>query len=435
MLRRPRRDGWFVQRGYSHIDRPLSFDAAEKLVKNAKRVEQNVFFPFLGYTDRKRRFGIDKSPSSKSIPRKNRPKIIKFKDRELKYASHRDSYIYSYYAHILSEKYEKFLKSNNLEDCVVGYRSGLGSNIDIAASAFAEIEARKECTALCFDIKDFFPSIPHKPLKMNLSRILGVELLSPDWYKLYRSLTRYTWIDIDKLYFMCLIDPKIHVPNPLCNDPSSLLSDFRSLGMIKGNKAASGIPQGSPISAIFANIVMCEFDIAIKKWSDSNNAAYFRYSDDILLIANREQAREAEVLVENALSIHTSTLKISVDKTERSSFWRNERGLTADMPMTYLGFTFDGQSVRLRDRTLSRYYRRMTYATRGTAKSARLALKKGGKPAPFRRSLFADFTHLGNSNFYSYSKKAQNTFGGKAIRRQLRNHFKVLMRKLNNRGR
>jgi len=434
MARRERRDGWFLQRGYPHLDRPLHFNAADALVKDQQRIGKLAFFPFLGYIDRKRKFGSDNTLSL--IPKRDRPKIIKIKNRDLKYASHRDAYIYSYYAKVLSVSYEDYLRSNGLDGCVVGYRSGLGSNIDIAATAFAEIEARGTCTALCFDIKDFFPSIPHKILKFNLSTVLGCGLLSKDWYNVFRSMTRFSWIDIDQLFFWCLIDPR-EAPNPICNDPASLLEDLRRAGMIRRNpKSDRGIPQGAPISAIFANVAMLEFDRAMQTWAVQNGATYMRYSDDILVICDTSLRTAAESEVEKNMTAQGGCLDISPDKTERCAFDKSGGTLTSDCPLTYLGFTFDGQTVRLRDRTLSRYYRRMTYATRGTNRRALAAFKAGiGPAAPYRRKLYQDFSHLGSSNFYTYAKRAHNKFEFSLIKRQLRRHFRILLRKLNNHGR
>ena len=50
------------------------------------------------------------------------------------------------------------------------------------------------------------------------------------------------------------------------------------------NNEYRGIPQGSPISDIIANMYMLDFDQAVKNLSDKRDWYYRRYSDDILLI-------------------------------------------------------------------------------------------------------------------------------------------------------
>jgi hypothetical protein len=368
------------------------------------------------------------------LPKKSRPKVIKYKDRDLKYASHRDAQVYAYYANDLSGAYENLLAREKLGQAVVGYRSGLGSNVDTAARAFSEISARGECVALCFDLKNFFPTIPHRVLKFNLSEVLGVNLLPKDWYNLFRSMSRFSWIDIEQLFFWCLIDPKVHLPRPLCADPAVLLEDLRSNNMIHFNRLKCGIPQGAPISALLANVAMLQFDRKLARWAEQTSSVYMRYSDDILVITEPDREDEAHRLVKQAVAEQDGCMQLSDEKTEICTFTENGTTQTSTKPLTYLGFTFDGANVRLRDRTLSRYYRRMTYATRGTAKAARQAIKTGGSGAAYKRRLFTDFTHLGNANFYRYATKAQSKFGGVAIRKQLKRHFVILLRKLENRG-
>jgi hypothetical protein len=179
---------------------------------------------------------------------------------------------------------------------------------------------------------------------------------------------------------------------------------------------------------------MLNFDREVEAWAKATSSTYLRYSDDILVITDADLQAEASDLVTSALAKQDGCMSISEEKTEVSRFEVLAGNQVTTKPLTYLGFTFDGTLVRLRDRTLSRFYRRMTYATRGTAKRARQAAKQGGVGQPFRRQLFRDFSHLGRANFYGYATRAQAKFGGTAIRRQLRNHFKVLLRKLMNRG-
>lgn len=124
-------------------------------------------------------------------------------------------------------------------------------------------------------------------------------------------------------------------------------------------------------------------------------------------------------------------IKISEEKTETSLFQRKGGIISCDRPITYLGFTFDGQRVTLKGRTLSRYYRRMSYATRRAAASA----KNQGSQEVFKRTLYRDFTHLGTDNFYAYARRSAKILNDQSPKRQLRRHFRILHRKLNNGGR
>lgn len=245
-------------------------------------------------------------------------------------------------------------------------------------------------------------------------------------------MTKYSVVSLESLCSHFGYDQK-NVPHPLIADKARAMDELRNGGLINVNRKPHGIPQGSPISAVFANVSMIEFDAALLAWAESTSSEYMRYSDDILIITDKKNEAAALLTVSNAAKAIGSGLIINKEKTEISRFSRYETEIRADLPLTYLGFTFDGINVSLRHRTISRYYRRMTYATRGSVRGAR---KAGQLPADaFRRSLFRDFSHLGRSNFYSYAKKADNKFFRSIVKRQLRRHFLILLRKLEQRGR
>jgi hypothetical protein len=421
-------EGWFRPRGYSHFDHPLSFDAALKLAASPSNVEKHSFLPLVSFTDVKRQFRTDNSDLS--IPGKLRPKIVKSKKRDLRYASHHDSAIYAYYAYLLQTHYEALLQREGLSSCVIGYRGGLGSNIDLAASAFAEIAHRGNVTALCFDIENFFPSISHKILKLSLQQILGVDALSGDWYAVFKNACRYSHIELKALGQLEGFDPE-NPPFPLVDDIPAAMKRCRNAKIVKRNQLDCDVPQGTPISAVFANASMLEFDRAVQTWANECGGSYRRYSDDIMLLIPPKLQAEAQKVISNQAAL--IGLTINADKTEVSRFSMINDEQISDSQITYLGFTFDGRHVGLRARTLSRYYRRMTYATRRVVRSAGKAGQQAD--AAFKRSLFRDFTHLGRRNFYSYAKRADSKFAGSIVKRQLRRHFQILLRKLKNRGR
>lgn len=419
--------GWYRSRGYSHLDHPISYIAAKKLVTDPNRVSKHSFLPLIGFTDQKRQFKTDNSDLT--VPRKKRSKIVKIKKRELRYASHRDSAIYSYYAFKLQRKYDDFLKQNNIDNSVIGYRSGLGSNIDLAADAFEEISCRGKVTALCFDIKNFFPTISHKALKKSLEKVLNVDKLSDDWYAVYRNVCKYAYIDLEDLAKTEGFNSK-SVPFPLVDKIPNAMKRARTNKTIQPNNSEIGIPQGTAISAVFANISMLEFDLAVNKWALKNNASYRRYSDDIMLLVAPKLRSVAQSMIDK--NIKKPSLEINANKTEISEFSNNTNRQTCDTPITYLGFTYDGLQVSLRSRTISRFYRRMTYASRGAIRAA----GKSGITAKdiYKRKLYKDFTHLGKRNFYSYAKRADSKFSNSVAKKQLRKHYQILQRKLDNRG-
>jgi RNA-directed DNA polymerase len=204
--------GWFGSRSYNHLDYPLGFSAAQKLVIDPAKVAKRQFLPLIGYTEERRRYRTDNS--DRTIRRKLRPIKVSVKKREIRYASHGDAAVYQYYAWRISEPYDVFLKAAGLDDCVIGYRSGKGSNVDMAAEAFSEISVRGDVTALCFDIEDFFPSIRHEDLKRGLLTLIESPQLPSDWYQVFRSIAKYSWIEIEELARIEGFNPK-EPPFPL----------------------------------------------------------------------------------------------------------------------------------------------------------------------------------------------------------------------------
>ena len=424
-------DGWFKPRTYTHLDYPKTFEQANALVKDVTRLISHSVLPFLAYIDEKRRYQTDNS--DRTIAKRLRPRMWSVKSRDIMYASHADSAIFAFYAMQLQSCYEKQLNDQLIDKNVTGYRSGKGSNIDFAAEAFSELTARGSATAICCDISDFFPSIQHDNLKRQLQNVLDTDPLPDVWYKIFRRMTKYSYINIDKLYSVEGINSK-NVPRPLVSDIQLALNRFRSAKIVITNYKSHGIPQGSPISAVLANISMLEFDKRVAFWADQNGSFYRRYSDDILLIVEPCLEVDGIEMIVNSANSSALQLKVNPGKTEISRFDLSTKGkVVVDRPFTYLGFTFDGRNVSLRARTLSRYYRRMTYATRSASKNA---LKSGSKVSKtFKRTLISDFTHLGSANLYSYARRVDSKMVNAVAKRQLRKHFQIMLRKILYKGR
>jgi hypothetical protein len=423
MKKKPRLDGWYVKKFFPHFDQPLEFETAKSRVEDEAWVASRSFWPFLGFEDRKRRF--------RTI---NGERVADTKSRPIKYCSHVDGYVFAYHANLLQTAYEKYISGTKFGPSVIGYRRGIGTNIDMAHAAFVEVARRRRAAAICLDIKSFFDNIDHRLLKKNIELVLGVDRLSPSWFSVYRAMTRYAWVDAEQVQKRLEIDPS-KPPRPLCS-----ATDFRQKvrgdggafsRLISINEDRHGIPQGSPISSVFSNVFMIGFDNAVYTYVTKLGGSYRRYSDDIMIIcAPRYQSRVVN-FVRQEIGKLGDEIKLSEDKTEISIFERKRKVNSCDRPITYLGFTFDGRRILLRGRTLSRYYRRMSYATRHAAIKA----DSEGSASVYKRKLYRDFSHLGTDNFYSYAKRSARTFGDATPTLQLRRHFSILHRKLNNEGR
>lgn len=410
----PRQGGWYRRKSFAHFDRPLPYEAARDYVQNPKEVSRHPFWPFIAFEDTKRRF--------RTIDGKH---VFDNKIRPLKYCAHRDGYVFAYYAYRLCAKYEEFIRNKSFSSAVIGYRAGKGTNITMAYAAFEAISKRKSCHAICIDIKSFFDNLDHATLKRNLLAVLGKKRLDEDWFKVFKAMTRYAWVDSIDLSNR-LGYPENDPPRPLCS-AAEFRSKVRSKSggdIIKVNKAPYGIPQGSPLSSVLSNIHMLEFDERLNEYVRKNNGVYWRYSDDILVICRPDVSSRIQSRIKSEIGRLGGKLEISEEKTELSHFERRDSYLVCDRPVTYLGFTFDGARILLRGRTLSRFYRRLTYAARHNAVAARLA----GAKKPHKRKLYREFSHLGQSNFYAYAKRASIVFKDKTPKRQLRKHKHIIHR-------
>ena len=416
-------DGWYKKKSYSHFDISQPYNEALLIVSDPDRVSRHSFFPFIGYIDKKRRFRREKDPSG-LLSRKARKTVVSIKERELKYCSHVDGYIHSYYANIATNLYEKYLEKSGFSSSILGYRRGIGTNIHMANSAFQEISAKGNCSVIALDIKKFFDSIDHFVLKKNLQIILNIDRLNPDWFAVYKSMTKFSSVELEKAINTLGINAK-KLPKPLCS-----IADFdqkiRKQKLIETNKNRWGIPQGSPISAVFSNIYMIEFDKKIFEYTRSIDASYRRYSDDILIVCPTDERDNVINFIKSTISVLGTSLSISDEKTEISDFSVSNGVQTANKPIGYLGFTFNGKNAQLRHGTISRYYRRMTYSARSAVNTA----NKNKASRVFARKLLKDFSHLGKANLYTYVRRASEILKDDYPKRQLRRHMIVLKRKI-----
>src|SRR5690606_19582893 len=91
------------------------------------------------------------------------------------------------------------------------------------------------------------------------------------------------------------------------------------------NGKPCGFPQGLPISSTLANLYLLKFDEGIiKNVVEKHNGYYRRYSDDIIVVIDRENMVEVEEYI--TTSIEDYKLKISEDKTERYIFEKKTAG-------------------------------------------------------------------------------------------------------------
>lgn len=412
---------WFKPRGYIHFDLPVSKRKAEKIVTSPEEIKKHAFYPFISYEIK-----------TKKIANKN---ILQKKDkkRKIQYASHIDSHIYKFYSGILDNKYEDIIKYQGISDSILAFRKNLKkSNIDFADEAFEKIVEKKNCVAITIDIEKFFDNLDHSLLKKAWCAILGVNCLPPDHYLVFKSLTRYSYVERDILYKEFGISK--HNPRKrgrrkrVCN-ADEFRERVRGKGMIKINLEKKGIPQGSPISGLLSNIYMNKFDLTILKSIKEKGGYYFRYCDDILCIVSCKEEKEIEEII--AKEIAKINLEINRDKKKLSFFSLKNKEIQCDNPLQYLGLVFDGKRKLIRSTTLARFSKKMKSGVR----NAKLAyqkrnLKRSEKDLHlhniYKKKLYERYSHLGKTNFIRYGLKCARKMKSNAIKKQLKPLWKRL---------
>jgi len=221
-----------------------------------------------------------------------------------------------------------------------------------------------------------------------------------------------------------------------------------------------GIPQGSPISSILANLYLIDFDLLVNNEIIDIYGIYRRYSDDIVIVC--KECYKDYVINYISKQLENYRLEIQKKKTNVYLFKRDQDNkykcfkilqngnLSSRRRFEYLGFEFDGDNTYLKSSSLSKYYGRMKKAINRGAFYAKYSKYKSGHGKIFRRRLYKRFSYLGAKrrmiwvqdkiipgkwikrkkhnwgNFLTYAYMANFNIKNSKIRGQLKNHWKKL---------
>ena len=403
------------KQGYKHFDAPLKSKDCERLVSDPDAVSKHAFFPFLRLDivrPRIKRLATGKLQKSSKV-------------RDIRYASHADAAIYAYYNFVLAELYERALALEGLQENVIAFRQLGKSNVEFAKEAFDWVAANTPCTALGFDVKDFFGSLDHALLKSAWAGLLGEAALPSDHYAVYRSLTRHASVElIEARKALGISRSALEKKEKIC-EAVEFRSSIRAAGLIQVNGSGKGIPQGSPMSALLSNVYMLSFDKEMSEAARFVGGYYRRYCDDILVVVKAEHVTDFKQLVEDKLAALRLTMQSA--KTLECTF-----APLADKPLQYLGLVFDGNRILLRSSGVARYYKKMRAGVRQYTKAKTM---DGGTPLAVQRQkrLLRQYTEHApefQRSYPSYVKRVSAATGSPAILQQLRRHrrrFKRLM--------
>ncbi|MCT1525653.1 antiviral reverse transcriptase Drt2 [Sphingobacterium hotanense] len=469
------------EKRYKHFDHRFDFSKHNEKIRDLvrdpklKRISTHAFLPFVKILIKTPRYKYNETASEYALETKIRP---------ISYASHFDSYIYSFFAFALNERYQSYIHRKGFESCVLAYRSDMEGecNIQFAKKAFDSIDSMMkkegECTAIALDIKGYFDNIDHSILKEKWCKVISVQHLPIDQYNLFKSLTQYAYVnqasllkhfkvDLNKVkQYRTLLDL---IPDAI--DRKSFREKFellRKKKLVTSNRPKTdkvshklkfkGIPQGSPMSSILSNIYLIDFDEWLYNRGDEVGFKYFRYCDDLLIVCKTKDTDKIISDLKNELS-KKYDLPIQDKKTEIILFKSNKNKVihgfnqkktnlhSSTQPedrlyknLQYLGFEYNGRNVYIRPGSLSRYFRKM----KGRIKKTMMMAygKKSQENYLRKRQLYERYSHFGERNFITYAQNAaretyrnsngvlKQGFNSVSIKRQLAAHFAILQKDL-----
>jgi len=376
-------------RPYRHFDVRISLDELESNIpkvipylKNPANLKTYSFLPFLRRDKKVRRFTkiVDSDTGKKSVK-------ITQKLRPIMYASHQDACVYGFYAYILKQEHNRLLIELGLENSVIAYRKipridqpdRNKSNINFAKDVYDVINAQTYASVLCIDIENFFGSMSHKAIKIKWAQLLNLNELPIGHKIVFDSITKYRYIFLYEVLIKLGFGKVVHgkfVYNKkvkrvgMIANPKIYNQQINNKNYIHKNRKLVGIPQGSPISDIIANVYLLEFDSTINNYlAQFKGAIYRRYSDDILVICPQAEAINTYHYISNLLSVEG--LSINGTKTELFFINRLKREFLDKTSLIvknynknkqtaqYLGFEFDLTGIHIRSGTIANHYRKL----------------------------------------------------------------------------
>lgn len=420
------------RRYYAHFDYRTDLARCWDYISDPARVAAHSFYPFIHYQQKFKRF----------VHGQRQDKV-----RDICYAAHIDRCIFQYYSFLLGELYNRRAAALGIDQAAVAYRNNQRgkSNIDFAAAAFRFLVNSDQAQVMVGDFSHFFDNLDHAYLKKQWCSLLEVERLPADHWAVYKNVTKYSYMELTDLLTLNSLENNREGLRQL-NRRAKVLPALQlreNKGLLHKNNGV-GIPQGSPISGLLANMYMLEADQRLQAQVSALGGLYMRYSDDFIIIlpglTTTEAARQFRQVA--ALLNSFPGLTLQPDKTQ---YFRYEAGRitncgaqidpaanAANPWLCFLGFSFDGQRVNLRDKTLSKFYYRMRKKARTIAASEGYTWK-GHKIS--MKNLYKTYSvrgmRQGPGNFLTYARRASRGLAANRlpedIRRRVlrRNMFKV----------
>lgn len=471
----------YKNKHYTHFDSRIKFEKKtlpleyKNKIENKNWIVKHGFYPFVQYEQRNYKYPFCKEHKD-------------YKSRTIMYCSHIDRFIYQYYASKLNKDYNSKARKLGIDEAAIAYRTNLNkNNIDFAKEVFDFITKNDNCIIYVTDFNKYFDYIDHYTLKKKIEYILGIDKLPDDYYKVFKSITKYCFAKYDDIFnyykkinsnatlknfkkadrFFKVSDFKKfkkgkYLPGIFRVTPKATLknikkaSDFKQFKKqlviskekyILKNKNSYGIPQGSPISAILSNIYLIDFDKNLNDFTLTKKGLYKRYCDDIVIVIPIVQSPEITLEeIKTIINLHESKiphLSRSPEKTKNFIYKNNSIDQISDFGeiekestfIDYLGFTFNGKVVKIREKSITNYYRKLHKRIRIINRYS-----KRYDRYVYRKKFYKKYSHLGATkkqrglkygNFITYAYRSHDIFKEKSIiKKQVKNHWSIIQKNL-----
>lgn len=417
-------------KGYTHFDtKKKDYWNYIKKIQDTEWIKAHAFYPFIHYEEEKKRF--------------DGKELITKPPRDIRYSAHIDRYVYEYYNEKISIRYNKYAKKIGINQASIAYRNSLGkNNIHFSKDVFTFLHNLDNAFIIVADFSNFFDNLDHKYLKERLKEVLNVETLPDDYYKTYKSITQYSYINYEDILKELGLTHKelIKLKKERLFEPK----EFRGIKKkyLHKNKKNYGIVQGSAISSVMSNIYMIKFDKMINDMITSNNGIYRRYSDDIIIVI--PNIGEAFNIYDKVMEIKNQIPNLDLSPEKTKCFLKKgniineispiqKRIIKKNTNINYLGFSYNGNIVKIKEKTVAKFYRKMYARIRTINK---WSIKKQRNIG--RKKLYKQYTYLGKNtknvkkgNFLTYVDRAQKIYGSLGeFEPQVKKSWKNMSKKL-----
>ena len=440
------REKIYKYKRYPHIDPKIHWREVYRAIESPDYVSMHGFYPFIHYTQESAKYPegyLSGAEEKRDMPKK----------RDIMYSCHMDRYIYEYYAHLINCKYNERVKIDGTNKCAVAYRNNLHkNNIHFAKEAFDSIRKNGNAYVFIGDFTGYFDNMSHSYLKKMLCSLLKMQYLPDDYYAVFRSITKHSYIELSQIKRYKSMDKKQFYAVERLFSPD----EFRAFkkGNVHRNKYDYGIPQGSAISAVFSNVYLLDFDKRINDLITSQGGFYRRYCDDFIVVLPDNGIERFVSQTQKMLSIINEIPQLTLQPQKAKAYYYSANHVqncsTMIFPeqrggsdlINYLGFSFDGSTISIRQKTISKYYRRM-YRKADTI-VAHAGLAPSGKRIP-KSTVYKRYSKYGKNegrkteklpprhqgNFLSYIDRAEKVFGPhESITRDTRRAWGKLQKRL-----